>query len=148
LLDIEPSVMDALVPNLMLQPLVENAIQHGIAPRASGGQVTVIARRDGTGKRLKLDVLDDGVGLDAARERRRAAARAAGEEVEGVGIQTTIARLSHLYGDDYGFSLRDGTTGGAIAAIWLPLRFATVQSPVSAPAAPATAATAESRHGA
>ena len=66
-LDVDSGAIGALVPNLVLQPLVENAIRHGIAPRASGGHVMITARREPGRGRLVLEVQDDGVGLDAAR---------------------------------------------------------------------------------
>ena len=118
--DAEPGVMEALVPNLVLQPLVENAIQHGIAPRASGGRVEIRARRDVKSRRVRLEVRDDGIGLDAARARRRDG----GDAGDGVGIANTAARLRQLYGDDYEFALRDAPGGGVIATLSLPLHVA------------------------
>ena len=77
--------MDAKVPNLILQPLVENAIRHGIAPRPEPGTIEIDARRDnGT---LHLSVMDDGPGLQA---KDQAAA--------GIGLANTRARLQALYG--------------------------------------------------
>jgi signal transduction histidine kinase len=114
-LDVDAGVMEALVPNLALQPLVENAIRHGIAPRAGGGHVQVIARRDLKRQLLLLEVRDDGIGLDAAHARRLHDAR------EGVGLANTSARLRQLYGDDYALTLRDDPAGGAIASMTLPL---------------------------
>jgi two-component sensor histidine kinase len=116
-LDVDAGAMEALVPNLVLQPLVENAIRHGIAPRASGGHVSVLARRDIKKELLRLEVRDDGVGLAAARARRQ---HDEGER-EGVGIANTAARLRQLYGDDYTFTLRDDPAGGTVAAVTLPL---------------------------
>src|SRR5690242_1073021 len=93
-LDVDAGAMEALVPNLVLQPLVENAIRHGIAPRASGGHVEVLARRDMKRGQLLLEVRDDGIGIEAARARgaREPDAR------EGVGIPNTASRLRQLYG--------------------------------------------------
>lgn len=119
-IDAEPEAMEALVPNLVLQPLVENAIQHGIAPRASGGRVDVVARRhDATGQ-LVLEVRDDGIGIAAAGGRRRDAP----SPQEGVGIANTIARLKQLYGDEFRFALDERPEGGAIAIVSLPLHVA------------------------
>ena len=116
-LDVDAGAMEALVPNLVLQPLVENAIRHGIAPRASGGRVDVIARRDLAKSHLLLEVRDDGIGLEAARARRRSET----DSREGVGIANTTSRLRQLYGVAYELTLRSGPTGGTVAALTLPL---------------------------
>ena len=98
---IEPDALDLLVPNLILQPLVENAVRHSIAPRAAGGQIQIGARREAGS--LVIDVHDDGPGA-AAKPLR-----------EGVGLTNTRARLEQLYGagqsldlltDPLGFSVR------------------------------------------
>ena len=114
-------ILEALVPNLVLQPLVENAIQHGIAPRASGGCVEISARHDGAG-RLILEVRDDGIGLAAADARRRE--RDTGHD--GVGIANTLARLQQLYGEAFQFTLNDRPDGGVIATVSLPLHVAAI----------------------
>jgi two-component system LytT family sensor kinase len=81
--DIERAAEDALVPALILQPLVENAIHHGISKRAEGGAIVIRARKDG--EWLHLTVRDDGSPKGAVRER--------------VGLTNTRARLQALYGD-------------------------------------------------
>jgi signal transduction histidine kinase len=87
-----PDTLDALVPNLITQPLVENAIRHGLAPRAAPGSVSLSAqRRNG---RLEVSVCDDGVGLP---EDWRLA------NSKGLGLLNTEARLRQLYGSDFGF---------------------------------------------
>ena len=106
---IDPDARYALVPNLMLQPLVENAIRHGIAPRAAPGTVVVTAARRGT--RLELSVIDDGVG-----ERPRA------EHRDGVGLGNTRARLLSLYGSDHRFEAGGEPGGGFAVRIELPYR--------------------------
>jgi signal transduction histidine kinase len=116
-LDVDVGAMEALVPNLVLQPLVENAIRHGIAPRANGGHIEVIVRRDLKKRELLLEVRDDGIGIEAAKARRRNEP----DTHEGVGISNTASRLRQLYGEDYTFTLYDGSTGGAIASLALPL---------------------------
>jgi sensor histidine kinase YesM len=99
-------VLGARVPNLILQPLVENAIRHGIAPRAAPGRVAIRAyrRRD----TLVLEVEDDGVGLDAA----------AGNK--GIGLANTRARLEQLYGEAYRFTLEGADGGGTRATVEFP----------------------------
>jgi two-component system, LytTR family, sensor kinase len=98
--EIDPETLDAEVPRLILQPLVENAIQHGIAPRSSPGEVQVASgREDG---RLWLEVRDDGVGLNpGARARLRS----------GIGLANTRDRLACLYGDGHRLEFFDGGPG-------------------------------------
>jgi two-component system, LytTR family, sensor kinase len=110
-MEIAPETLDARVPNLILQPLVENAIRHGIAPRAASGTVGVTARRDESS--LELRVYDDGPGL------RPGVAAANGR---GIGLSNTRARLEQLYGDGYRFDVQDRAGGGVEATLLLPLR--------------------------
>jgi len=106
---IDPDTRQAVVPNLMLQPLVENAIRHGIAPRAAPGHVVVSAtRNDG---RLELSVVDDGVGENPRAEHR-----------DGVGLGNTRARLLSLYGADHRFEARSASSGGFAVRIEIPFR--------------------------
>lgn len=97
----------ALVPNLILQPLVENAIQHGVAKLEGHGRIDIDARRRGDD--LLLTVRDNGPG-PVDRSSRDG----------GVGLRNTIARLRQLYDGRQRFSLRMGDDGGAIAEIVLP----------------------------
>jgi two-component sensor histidine kinase len=106
---IDPDARYALVPNLMLQPLVENAIRHGIAPRAAPGHVVVTAAK--RANRLELSVVDDGVGEKANRDHR-----------DGVGLGNTRARLLSLYGSDHRFEAGSGVTGGFAVRIEIPYR--------------------------
>jgi sensor histidine kinase YesM len=106
-IDAEPNAQRAFVPNLILQPLVENAIKHGIAPRAAAGHIDVVARRrDDT---LILAVHDDGVGESFAEQRR-----------EGVGLANSRARLVSLYGDAHRFVAAGRPEGGFSVEIELP----------------------------
>lgn len=85
--DVDADAQRAYVPNLLLQPLVENAIKHGVGPRAAAGHIAIISRRrEGV---LVIEVADDGVGEAASAPRR-----------EGVGLGNARARLKSLYGDD------------------------------------------------
>jgi len=106
-MDIDPAAMDAAVPNLLLQPLVENAIRYGIAPRAEPGRIEIRARRDNGF--VRLDVVDDGPGLQA---------RAA----PGIGLGNTRARLERLYGADQRLELANGPDGGLRVTITLPFQ--------------------------
>ena len=111
-MSIDPNARRAFVPNLLLQPLVENAIRHGIGPRAVGGtiDVTVVCQGD----QLHLCVRDDGVG--AALGPTGALAR------EGVGLANSRARLKHLYGDRQRLSVSTAPDSGFVVEIDLPLR--------------------------
>jgi sensor histidine kinase YesM len=110
-LEVAPDTMQALVPNFILQPLVENAIRHGIGPRAAPGHVDVRAYRENGS--LHLRVADNGVG---ERVRPSRSSR------EGIGLGNTKARLEHLYGSAHAFSARGGTTGGFVVDIVIPFR--------------------------
>ena len=107
--EVEPGVRGAMVPRLILQPLVENAIRHGITRRITPGRVDVRAWEGGG--RLHLAVCDDGVGLPASLR-------------EGVGLGITRARLRQLYGTEQRVDLRSPPGGGAVCALSIPLRLA------------------------
>lgn len=109
----EPDTLDALVPNLITQPLVENAIRHGLAPRALPGTVSLFARLDNI--KLQLKVCDDGVGLP---EGWRLASS------NGLGLLNTEARLRQLYGSDFVFEVRNRVLGGVEALLSIPLHLA------------------------
>jgi signal transduction histidine kinase len=100
-------VLEARVPTLVLQPLVENALRHGIAARAGPGHVEIKAERHG--EFLRLRVSDDGRGLPQATTER-------------VGLANTRARLQLLYADRQRFEVRNSDDGGVIAEIELPWR--------------------------
>ena len=108
-----PEVRDALLPNLILQPLVENAIKHGVSKLERVGQVEVSAAREG--ERLVLRVRDNGAGLEAD---------GAARDAEGVGLRNVRERLRELYGDDQQLVLRPAQGGGALAEIRLPFHTA------------------------
>jgi LytS/YehU family sensor histidine kinase len=113
-IQIAPEVKYALVPCLIVQPLVENAIRHGISQRASGGTVTVTAERDRNQARIR--VLDDGVGLPPGW---------ALEESSGTGLSVTRERILGLHPNGNSrFSVRAREGGGTKVEISLPLRFA------------------------
>ena len=104
---IPDQVLEARVPNLILQPLVENALRHGLATRAGPGRVEIKADRQGDS--LLLCVVDDGRGLPSATTER-------------VGLANTRARLRLLYADRQRFDVRNSGEGGVIAEIELPWR--------------------------
>jgi signal transduction histidine kinase len=102
---IEPGTLDLLLPNLVLQPLAENAVRHGIAPRAGGGRIEVAARIDQS--RLVVEVVDDGPGPS-------------GKIREGLGLSNTRARLEQLYGEEFRLELTAAPQGGFRARLTIP----------------------------
>ena len=128
--DVDPEALDAAVPRFLLQPLVENALRHGIEPLGRGGRVDVVARR--RLDVLELEVRDTGRGFAAPSARRaNGAGRADGHGSsegafdlprEGVGLRNTRDRLHQLYGAAHRFALRPRAGGGVIAAVTIPYR--------------------------
>jgi len=116
--DVDPSTADAWVPTLLLQPLVENAVRHGIEPRRGPGHVTLHARR--LADRLLLRVEDDGVGLGVSS----GSSVVLGEHRTrgGIGLGNTRTRLQELYGKDHRFELGPGSNGGCRVEIEIPWR--------------------------
>ncbi|MFL6336655.1 MAG: sensor histidine kinase [Pyrinomonadaceae bacterium] len=109
--DIAPETLDALVPNMILQPLVENAIRHGVSPCESPGTISISAYR--AGDKLRVEVSDDGPGLQSGWR--------AGEG-GGIGLANTVERLKRLYGPEQRFELRNGASGGVTASFVVPFR--------------------------
>lgn len=107
--DISPEAQSALVPNLILQPIVENAIRHGIQPSINGGAVTVRAYREDN--RLVLEVTDNGVGFGAAAERA---------DGTGVGLANTRERLRQRYGSAATLEIVRGSPAGTAVIQRLP----------------------------
>ena len=107
-MNIASDASDAMVPSLMLQPIVENAIRHGIAPRAAPGTVSVSATREGDS--IVLSVEDDGVGL--TREP---------SESKGIGLANTRSRLAQLY-EHFEFLVGPRAGGGVGVRIVFPYR--------------------------
>ncbi|MGH7461526.1 MAG: sensor histidine kinase [Longimicrobiales bacterium] len=106
--DIRGTVLSAQVPSLVLQPLVENAIRHGISPRARAGNVWVRVERNAD--QLILEVEDDGIGLQPGED----------AVVRGIGLANTRARLQQLYGTNQEFVIRSADQGGALVRISIP----------------------------
>jgi LytS/YehU family sensor histidine kinase len=109
-MDADTSVLGCTVPSFVLQPLVENALRHGIPRSASAGRLDICARRvDG---HLELSVRDDGPGLPPGWSLQASA---------GLGLSNTAARIATLYGDDASLSVTSPPTGGTVATIRMPL---------------------------
>jgi two-component system, LytTR family, sensor kinase len=104
---ISPEALDARVPSLVLQPLAENAVRHGLAPQNEKGLLEIGAQREG--QELILSVRDTGVGLPPEAELRR-----------GLGLQNVRARLAVLYPDAYRFTLENHPGGGTLALVCIP----------------------------
>ena len=111
--DVDPAAMNARVPTLLLQPLVENAVRHGVAATTAAGHLVIRGRRDGA--RLVLEVEDDGPGLP--REFRLASS-------SGVGLGATAARLALLHPGNHQLELANLDGGGCRATVTLPYRAA------------------------
>lgn len=109
-IDVTPEALDAEVPTLMLQPLVENAIRHGISRCPGAGRVDIraAARTD----RLVIEVQDTGPGFPGGEER----------EGGGIGLANTRARLEQLYAGEHSITLANAPEGGAVVRLELPLR--------------------------
>ena len=108
--EIAPGLEQAAVPTLLLQPLVENALRHGVGARATPGRVEIAARLED--EMLTLRVADDGVGLGRSAETSGA----------GIGLPSTRARLAGLYGARHRFTLEEREGGGASVTVTIPYR--------------------------
>jgi len=128
-LDLPDELRNVAMPPLLLQPLVENCIHHGLEPKVAGGLIELNARREGD--LLRLTVRDTGMGLEAA----------SASKGTGFGTAQVRERLATLYGDRAQLTLAaaEGPEGGTVATVIMPL------SPPAAPATPpATSSTAPS----
>ncbi|HEX7087543.1 MAG TPA: histidine kinase [Vicinamibacterales bacterium] len=123
--DLEPGTERALVPSFLLQPLVENAIRHGLDGVRHHGVIAIRARLDGDS--LLLTVTDNGAGPNGASPARG----------NGIGVGATCERLARLYPGRHAFAMRAVPDGGTEVAITLPLRFDPAEAPLHAHAAAA-----------
>ena len=124
--EIEPQTLRARVPNLILQPLVENAIRHGISRQSAPGRLSIrAARRDG---RLFLQVEDNGPGLalisdgGGSSASVHTTASATRSHTGGLGLANTRARLEHLYGTEHRLELTRATPRGMIVTLEIPFQ--------------------------
>jgi two-component system, LytTR family, sensor kinase len=104
---IEPETLEAEVPNMILQPIIENAIRHGTSQRLNSGRIEVRAAREGD--LLRLDVQDNGPGLTGN-----------GPAKAGVGLSNTRARLHQSYGAAHSFAIREAPEGGTVVTLEIP----------------------------
>jgi two-component system LytT family sensor kinase len=119
-IEVDPAAVDLEVPSFVLQPLVENALKHGLSPDHSGQSIDVSARR--VGSVLELIVEDNGRGLDGAltNSGRFMAARPSVDGL-GIGLTNTRSRLKVLFGDRYAFRMSNTSSGGCRVEIRLPI---------------------------
>ena len=108
---VEPECLDAAIPYIALQPIVENAIRHGIGRSSAAGSLVIRARRSGDD--LLIEIGDDGPGLTGQGKPKR-----------GIGLANTRARLEQLYGASAQLTLENAPEGGAVARMTLPYHFA------------------------
>jgi two-component system LytT family sensor kinase len=111
-LDISPDTLDALVPNMLLQPLVENAVRHGVAPLVGGGTIRILSKLQGS--QLQITVENSGI-LGAPQTQSHPG-------TNGIGLNNTAERLKTLYGAAHNFVLEWPQTGGCQVTIGLPYR--------------------------
>jgi two-component system, LytTR family, sensor kinase len=109
--ELEPQTLSAQVPHLILQPVVENAVQHGIAPRATRGHITIEARR--LNSLLRLEVRDNGPGITS---------NGISLGMKGVGLSNVRARLDQIYGSDFRFELMNSRDGGLAVVMEIPFQ--------------------------
>ncbi|HEX8638560.1 MAG TPA: histidine kinase, partial [Pyrinomonadaceae bacterium] len=109
--NIAPETLDACVPNMFLQPLVENSIRHGITPKEDGGWIEVISQREG--EQLEISVKDNGLGISSNGNKTSGG---------GIGLSNTRARLQHLYGEAHKFQLSEPTEGGVLISMVIPFK--------------------------
>ena len=112
--DIDPRTLEVMVPSILLQPLIENSIKHGLEPRIHGGTVTVRSRLDGD--RVHIEVADDGVGMG---NRPETALRRTGA---GIGMKNVQERLEVLYGNEAQFTVVSSPGRGTLVSIDIPAR--------------------------
>lgn len=110
--DVEERARQALIPSLLLQPLVENAVKYAVAPSEAGGTIAIKAQVKGG--RLSITVSDDGPGMDTAEVKPLSLLSS------GVGLKNTKARLEEIYGPDHSLSLENREPSGLAVMITLP----------------------------
>ena len=110
-ISVDPDVLDYMVPNLILQPLVENAVHYAVATRAGGGCIEISAKE--VLGQLRLSVVDDGPGLPQGYDLTAN---------EGIGLRTSRKRLQQLYGDEQRFTISNRSPMGLAVTIIMPIR--------------------------
>jgi Histidine kinase len=109
-MQVDPNALDAVVPSFILQPMIENAVRHGIAHCENHGRIETSVRREGD--RVRLRVHDNGNGANGANGSSQAGF--------GIGLSNTTDRLAHFYKNDYDFGIRRPDSGGFEVVIGIP----------------------------
>src|SRR5277367_1402282 len=117
--DLDPASLEAMVPSMLLQPLVENCIKHGLAPKVEGGSITLRSRV--IKSRLVVEVEDDGVGMGAAQLVVRGQVQDDGLGGMGIGMANIAERLKVLYGDTARMMIEAREGGGTLIRLRLPI---------------------------
>ncbi|WP_064201082.1 sensor histidine kinase [Brevibacillus brevis] len=118
--DIEDGVERFTVPGLILQPLVENAVKHGLLPKREGGTVVIRARRKEK-QIVELTVADNGVGMEVDPSERALDEKRAGRQLSGIGLANVKSRLQSIYGEPYGIVIESKSGSGTTCTIQLPI---------------------------
>jgi two-component system, LytTR family, sensor kinase len=111
--NIEPEAMGACVPNLILQPIIENAIRHGISRQTAHGIIAITARR--AGENLRIEIEDNGPGLSSAIKENK--------NGSGIGLANTRARLLYLYGENHSLNISNAEPSGVRVTLEIPFEF-------------------------
>src|ERR1700687_3096905 len=117
--DLDPASLEAMVPSMLLQPLVENSIKHGLSPKVEGGSITLRSRV--IKSRLVVEVEDDGVGMGSAQEFVREHEQDDGLGGMGIGMANVAERLNVLYGDAAKMMIESREGGGTLIRVRLPI---------------------------
>ena len=117
--DLDPASLEAMVPSMLLQPLVENCVKHGLSPKVEGGSITLRSRL--IKSRLVVEVEDDGVGMGSAQEFIRDREQGDGLEGMGIGMANVAERLQVLYGDTAKMMIENREGGGTLIRLRLPI---------------------------
>ncbi|MBG9942988.1 sensor histidine kinase [Brevibacillus formosus] len=118
--DIEDGVERFTVPGLILQPLVENAVKHGLLPKREGGTVVIRARRKEK-QIVELTVADNGVGMNVDPFEPALDEKSAGRQLSGIGLANVKSRLQSIYGEPYGIVIESKSGSGTTCTIQLPI---------------------------
>jgi sensor histidine kinase YesM len=141
--EIDDAALPGLLPSLLLQPLVENAIKYAVSPQEAGAEITVAAQL--VGPALRITVSDTGPGLQSGATDNRLAGVTfdGGEQVStGVGLANTRDRLAQAYGDSHRFEIVDPPEGGFCVLIEIPFERREAAPAIAARSAPQLAVAA------